>query len=179
MKNVISNLLTFCEPIKNFEVLNLDNINILYNFTRQKEGSLKCQLGSPFVHNLYRMVSGIFSFYRDLYFLCTFWRNVWSSNKPQEFKHQSKFWEWRKRLKKVWLVFISYHSDKRSILSAAESFVPSVVKAPKTIHRCILKTSLSTKSQGSGAQLACHVCLASYRDYNAYFRHLVDRWWSL
>ena len=57
-----------------------------------------------------------------------------------------------------------------------ESFAPPVVKAPKTIHRCILKTSLSTKSRaGSGGQLACHVCLASYSDYNTYFRHLVDR----
>ena len=48
-----------------------------------------------------------------------------------------------------------------------------MVKAPKTIHRCILKTSLSTKN--SGGQLACHVCLASYSDYNTYYRHLVDR----
>ena len=62
VKNFISNLLTLSEAIKNFEVLNLDNINILYNFTRQKEGGLKCQLGSPFVHNLYRMVSGTFLF---------------------------------------------------------------------------------------------------------------------
>ena len=54
-------LLTFCELIKNFEDLNLDNINIMYNFTRQKEGSFKSELGSPFVHNLYRMVSSMHS----------------------------------------------------------------------------------------------------------------------
>lgn len=59
-------LLTFCKPIKNFEDLNLDNINILYNFTRQKEGSLKFELGSPFVHNLYRMVSSMYSLLSQL-----------------------------------------------------------------------------------------------------------------
>ena len=60
VNHFIINLLTFCKPIKNFEDRNLDNINILYNFTRQKEGSLKSELGSPLVHNLYRMVSGKF-----------------------------------------------------------------------------------------------------------------------
>ena len=44
--------------LKKFEVLFPDNINILYNFTRQKERGLKSELGSPIVDNLYRVVSG-------------------------------------------------------------------------------------------------------------------------
>ena len=59
-------LLTFCEPIKNFEDQNLDNINIVYNFTRQKEGNFKFELGSSFVHNLYRMVSSTYSLLSQL-----------------------------------------------------------------------------------------------------------------
>merc|ERR1719204_2453996 len=47
------------------------------------------------------------------------------------------------------------------------------VKAPKTIHRCILKTSVKTKSQAQ-TRLTCHVCCASYQDYPSYFRHLID-----
>ena len=66
MNHFIINLLTFCKPIKNFEDRNLDNINILYNFSWQKEGSLKSELGSPFVNNLYRMVSGKFSLLSEL-----------------------------------------------------------------------------------------------------------------
>ena len=41
-----------------------------------------------------------------------------------------------------------------------------VVKAPKTIHRCILKTSVGGGGAGGGAQrLWCHVCLVTYPDY--------------
>ena len=68
--------------------------------------------------------------------------------------------------------------SKVIMLLVTENLVPPpLVKAPKTIHRCILKTSLSTKSGagGASAELCCHVCLASYADYNTYFRHLVDR----
>ena len=42
----------------------------------------------------------------------------------------------------------------------------AVVKAPKTIHRCILKTSVGGGGAGGGAQrLWCHVCLVTYPDY--------------
>ena len=42
----------------------------------------------------------------------------------------------------------------------------AVVKAPKTIHRCILKTSVGGGGVGGGAQrLWCHVCLVTYPDY--------------
>jgi len=49
----------------------------------------------------------------------------------------------------------------------------SLMKAPKTIHRCILKTSVTTKSSGQG-MLTCHVCHVSYSDYNTYYRHLIN-----
>ena len=172
MNHFIINLLTFCKPIKNFEDRNLDNINILYNFTRQKEGSLKSELGSPFVHNLYRMVSGklmllsqLLSFQGPIFKECMV---IKQTTGPQA---SVKVLGVKEGTQKGVIYKEFYRSFNDNL--ETESLATPMVKAPKTIHRCILKTSLSTKS--SGGQLACHVCLASYSDYNTYFQHLVDR----
>ena len=50
---------------------------------------------------------------------------------------------------------------------------PGIIKAPRTIHRCILKTSSNGKNQNNGG-LECHVCNTSYGNYNSYFTHLID-----
>ena len=50
---------------------------------------------------------------------------------------------------------------------------PAIIKAPKTIHRCILKTCSNSKSQNDKG-IECHVCNVPYMDYNTYFTHLMD-----
>ena len=46
-------------------------------------------------------------------------------------------------------------------------------KPPRTIHRCILKTSSLTKDP-KGSNLECHVCNTRYSNYSSYFTHLID-----
>ena len=50
---------------------------------------------------------------------------------------------------------------------------PGIIKAPRTIHRCILKTSSNGKNQNNEG-LECHVCNTTYKNYNSYFTHLID-----
>jgi len=67
-----------------------------------------------------------------------------------------------------------FHQDLKSLHDLqASNHKTSSGKAPRTIHRCILKTS-STIRDPRNKDLECHVCNTSYQNYSTYFTHLID-----
>ena len=67
-----------------------------------------------------------------------------------------------------------FHQELASLHELqTNSYKPAAKKAPRTIHRCILKTS-SEKKDLKNSNLDCHVCNTSFCNYNTYFTHLID-----
>lgn len=96
-------------------------------------------------------------------------------DKAARFLQENSFWIQRKCWSVILFTFTSGACLSSVIGLKNPNGAPnvSVIKAPKTIHRCILKTAASTKGSGEG-RLSCHVCLVSYEDYESYFHHLVN-----
>ena len=68
----------------------------------------------------------------------------------------------------------TFHQELDSLHELqTKSYKPAAKKSPRTIHRCILKTSSQTKDP-KNTNLECHVCNTSYCNYNTYLTHLID-----
>ncbi|XP_023336385.1 uncharacterized protein LOC111707510 isoform X2 [Eurytemora carolleeae] len=69
------------------------------------------------------------------------------------------------------------HSPGKDSISRSLSSLTSPgqngFKRPRTIHRCILKTSTSLQD-ALGSGLVCHVCISAYSTYKSYLTHLMD-----